>query len=228
MNNIFSLKRIGLILRIDWTENKRTLAVSMGLLLLSMILLIWDSSVVVQKTVFYLSALMSVIFFFSFVKKKIHKAKGLSLTLPASTLEKFTCLWIVGIFYFLTCTLMSLLVIQGLSLITGNFAVSLSTLLSNVKHPSLAVFLTAWLFLSYVTFRKNAFLAGIASLILLIVILARLFWGIAQSGLASESMQEKMAGFFTFLGDHYSLVLYLLSAVLVYLSYLLLVKKQIR
>lgn len=224
MNNIFSLKRVGLILRADWIENRKSWMITMGLLLLAYVFLLWDRTVV-QNNMMGWTLLIAALLFFNFVGKKMHRPKGLFLTLPASNPEKFVAIWLVAFFYLVSCFLIFWGVIAVNNLISGYPVVELFRTAPSTGVVALTVFFTCWLFASYVTFRKNAFIIGVALLIALIAGLARI---LAEVGtiklLNSYDWGEGMGSIF----HRYDIGFYVLSAALLIYSYWRLTKKQIR
>lgn len=224
MNTVFSLKRIGLILRADWIENRKNWAITVGLLLVAYVFLLWDRSFV-QKHLIGWTIFIAAILFFKFVERKVHGSKGLFLTLPASNLEKFVALWAVGLFYLASCLLIFWGVISVNNLISGHPAIELFRTVPATGVVAVTVFFTCWLFASYMTFRKNAGAIGIALLVALVAAFVRLM---AELGtiklLRSYDWGEAMGSLF----HHYYIVAYLLSAGLLYYSYWRLTKKQIR
>jgi len=224
MNAIFSFKRIGLILRADWIENRKSWMISMGLLLLAYVLMMWDQFHVQNNMVGW-TVLFSAILFFNYVGKKIHRSKGLFLTLPASNQEKFIAIWLVALFYIVSCFVVLWCAIGVNNLISGYPVVELFKTVPKAGTIAVTVFFTCWLFASYVTFRKNAFFIGVALLIALVAGVARILFEVKTiKFLNSYDWGEGIGTIF----HHYYIVVYLLSAALLYYSYWRLTKKQIR
>lgn len=228
MNNILNFKRIGLILRADWIENKKTWMITMGLLLLSIVLVLWDRALVQNKLVGWV-ILISAILFFNFVEKKLHRSKGLFLTLPASNLEKYISIWLVGLFYLISCSLIFWGVIGLNNLISGLPVVEMHS--PNAIIVALLIFFTCWLFAFYCTFRKHAFIIGTALLIALVALWSRLTVGIIMNYMPNgdvEVINNRFGRFLEHWQESFFVVIYLLSAALLYYSYWRLTKKQIR
>lgn len=164
MNTQFSIQRIGLLLRKDWIEYRKKLILSALIVTgLFLICLLWPMNVqnVFNPAPFFLFAMLGItIGYFRHVGKAIHQSKGLFLTLPASTLEKFVTFLIEG--------LMILIVFQGFfwaAIQVGSWfmpieQVNLMNIWVEIRGVTVIMFLSSILFFSYVTFRKSAF--GIA------------------------------------------------------------------
>lgn len=228
MNNIFSLKRIGLILRADWIEHRKNWMITMGLLLLAYVFLLWGRTTV-QGSMIGWTFFISVFLSFGFVGKKIHRPKGLFLTLPASNPEKFVAMWLVILFHLVSFFLVLLGVAIVNNLISGYSTIELWKITPKAGVVAVTVFFTCWQFASHVTFRKNAFIIGLALLIALIAGLVRIVAEFVSIERKSWDLDGSGFGrFMEFAGEHYCIVIYLLSAALLYYSYRRLTKKQIR
>lgn len=234
MDNIFSFKRIGLILRADWIEHKRTFCLTAALLLVGyIILLLWKENESSQFAIYLLGLFLGLVSYFSFVGRKIHRSKGLSLTLPASTLEKYISLLIMGVCYFLLFTGLFWIVAGLFHLFTGMKIISLSGLADNPQISSaFFTFMTAYLLVCYFTFRKYPAAIGLVILIVLGTLFGNLYgyiYGINFiSGnydfVKSDAIYETMK----FLGENFHLATFVTSAVLFYVAYLKLKEKEIK
>lgn len=164
MNIQFSIQRIGLLLRKDWIEYRKKVILYVLIFLgIFAICLLWpmnDHKMFNPSSLYLFGLVGTAICYFRYVGQAIHQPKGLFLTLPAQTSEKFAVFLIEGIAIFI--------VLHGLFL----GAVGIGSWFMPVKHfdmmnlwyefrgLSVILFLSSIMFLSFVAFRKFAF--GIA------------------------------------------------------------------
>lgn len=229
MNTIFDIKRIGLILRTDWIEHKKLFGITAGLLLVSSMLLLWNTGQRGQFTLFWLGMLITIISYLSFMGKKVNHAKGLWLTLPASTLEKFVSLIIVGLTYILSFVLIYWIA-SGVSLLAnGTPVVESRSLVISWKASGFILFNVAYFFLCFVIFRKYALGIGMAIQVLIFFIISYIMNLLVKSGiLFSINIPDKIGNILGELVGYYNPIFYILAIVLFYISYVRLKKKQIR
>lgn len=233
MNNKISFKRIGWILRADWIENKRMFAISSGLFLIVYLLLMWQPSLKAAYSFFWVGIVITLINYFSFVKRKVHRPRGLSLTLPASTLEKFIGLLIVGVCYLLVFNCVYWLAVTLWHLLAGSDMITVSGLLEKAsKAPGFLVFLTSYLLVCYMTLKKYPVGIGFAALILFCVLLGRIY-AFFLPGLFADKQSEVVqsdiiAATAEFLFTNFNVAMYIASVVLLYVAYLKLKEKQIK
>lgn len=168
MNNKISLQRIKLLLRADWIEHRAQVIFVVGSFLAALIvffLLMQREEVTakdfIRKQYFFygLGLFYYFAYFCRYVGMKVHSSKGLYLTLPANTAEKFITLLLEG---FILMTLFLLLLwpaLYGISLVASNPPViNPFEVMDTFKMAiPLTLFLASLAFLSYVTFRKYAF-----------------------------------------------------------------------
>ena len=104
MNNKISLQRIKLLLRADWIEHKSQAVFAIGAFLVALIvfflLTLGDTTMkeFTRKQYFFygIGLFCYFIYFCRYAGKKVHSSKGLYLTLPANTIEKFVTLLVEG------------------------------------------------------------------------------------------------------------------------------------
>lgn len=162
MNTRFSIQRVGLLLRRDWIEyRKKVMLYALIFVGIFAICLLWpayDSQRAFNPSSFYFFGLMgSAIVYFRYVGQAIHQPKGLFLTLPANTSEKFGALLLEGIAIFT--------VFHGLFWAAVGFGswfvpikqFNMANLWYELWGLSVMLFLSSVMFLSFVTFRKFAF-----------------------------------------------------------------------
>lgn len=224
MNTVFSLKRIGLILRADWIERRKQWAITMGVFLLACVFLLWDRAII-QNHLTSWTLFLSALLFFRFVERKVHRPKGLFLTQPATNPEKFVAIGLVALFYFLSCFLI-LWGVVGVNLLISDYPIPASLYsMPNSGVVAMTIFFTCWLFASYMTFRKNGFIIGIGLLIALVIgtlrVLAEIVNVKSFKGYDWGNELDRLA-------QYAELGIYLLSAALLAYSYWRLTKKQIR
>lgn len=175
----FSLQRIGWLLRKDWIEHKKSSAYAVGTFLIVVFPFLWLNTKITgisenkQAAIYILGALGCFLYYCRFVGKKIHFSKGLYLTLPASTSEKYGTLLLEGLFLF---ALFNLLYWGSLHLWSAMYPavvpIDPSTLYSRKPASGLLLFAASLVFLSYLSFKKYALgiaLAGMAATIGLLI-----------------------------------------------------------
>jgi hypothetical protein len=231
METNFSLNRIRLLLQADWIEHKKSLLLNMGVLFLVWMVILWilylgdGTDLTLQKLFYYTGAFVALNSFCSLAGRKLHRPKGLYYTLPASNEEKYAALLLDGIIYFLCFQLVfwgGLLLWKALvpTLAVSGFADFGLT----DKDKLVFLFPIALLFLSYLSFRKHAFLiaAGIGNLYLLLFSLAVAVY-IDTSGIMSVNFDA-----FAFLSKYLIPVILVATLVVVYAGYLKLKEKEQR
>ena len=106
INTDFSLQRIGWLLRKDWIEHKKSIAYASGTFLIVLLPFLWLNTKITgiseskQAGIYLLGSLGCFLYYCQFVGRKVHFAKGLYLTLPASTAEKYVALLLEAVFLF--------------------------------------------------------------------------------------------------------------------------------
>lgn len=231
MNNIFDFKRLGLVLKIDWIEHKKLFLISAGLLLAAYLLLMWNDFTGDRVNLFWFGITIFLLSYLSYVGKKIHYGKGLWLTLPATTLEKFVALLIYGFFY-VGAFILVYWISVGVAYWFNNVPmVSFEELAYPMKGFGIITFHTAYFFLAYVIFRKYAL--GIAMAVEAIVV--GLFFYLTVdffinyfSSHEYTTIYNVIDGVLYFLVDHFNTILYVFSILLFYAAYVRLKKTQIR
>lgn len=234
MDTIFNINRILLILRADWIEYKRTFCITAGLLFLGMLILLFTGKSPNIEQIFWLGMLVPIISYFTHLRRIIHHPKGLFLTLPASTLEKFTAFIISGFLYAVIYFIIFSIIYSVDYFILGNTGKLLPHELFNFNSGgiSLMVFITAYLFLAYVWIRK--YTVGIAAtvLILIIAVSVRIYGAFLSHSLMSGQYgfikSDAIFDTFRFMADYFQLAMYITSAVLFYVAYLKLKEKEIK
>lgn len=168
MNNKISLQRIKLLLRADWIEHRAQVIFVVGSFLAALIvffLLMQREEVTakdfIRKQYFFygLGLFYYFVYFCRYVGIKVHSSKGLYLTLPANTAEKFITLLLEGFILMALFLLLLWPALYGISLVASNPPViNPFEVMDTFKMAiPLTLFLASLAFLSYVTFRKYAF-----------------------------------------------------------------------
>lgn len=119
MENNFSFKRIGLMLKADWIEYKKSFFLLVVLVVALNLFLLKGISNGTQIFVFFVSLFCTLTFFYVYLGWKVHRSKNRFLTLPASGLEKFVEILLVGLIYLCTLILIHTLVL-GISYLINN------------------------------------------------------------------------------------------------------------
>ncbi len=232
MNNTFSLARIGLILRSYWIEHKKAFFVSLGLLFIAYFLLLWDAGLKLRINLYWFGFIASIFTYLTFIGKKVHRSKGLSLTLPASTVEKYISYILVGLIYIIAYILVYIITLGVSSLINGLPFFSITELISPFSLPvSLLIF--SYFFWVYIRFRKYPLGLGLAIIAFTIALVGRLIyllakWGILNGIDSNSGFFQFIENLFKFIGEYHSIILYILAAGMFYLSYVRLKNQQLR
>ncbi|MDL2256136.1 hypothetical protein LJC44_07110 [Parabacteroides sp. OttesenSCG-928-G06] len=224
---LFDIKRVGLILRTDWIMHKKQFFLVAGLLLVSFLFLLWEASRQQQMAVFGFGLPITLYVYLKYIGKKIHYSKGLWLTLPATTLEKYVALLLIGVVYiavFFFAYFFSLEVCHSL-----NEMVRIP--LEGYSVPTIGfgviLFHLAYYFLAFVIFRTFAFgiawlvEMGVIWLLALLVLLSKDSWVSMYSSILPFNILEPIA-------DHLNIISYALAIILFYVAYLRLKKQQLR
>ncbi|MDR1779432.1 MAG: hypothetical protein LBR50_01710 [Tannerella sp.] len=166
MKSKFSLQRIGLLIRADYIEQKRGFLLSMGIIFLVWIFLLWltyglgsSSDDAMQKLFLFTGSFCTLILFCRLAGNKLHRSKGMFLTLPANNTEKYTALLLDCVIFYA-----GFQVVYWAGIALGKiFMPSMPLIEITVNNGSgfgetLLFLLASFIFLSYMTFRKYAFL----------------------------------------------------------------------
>lgn len=239
----FSLQRIGRLLRKDAIEYKKNILYVTGASLLVMFALLYSSTMTEpgkfvrqQNFFFFLGTFGSFLYFCRFAGNKMHRPKGIHITLPASAAEKYTVLLLEWIFIWMVFNALFWSAVGGLKAINPSAPVLGWTAIGGHNHGIYpAVFLSSLLFLSYLTFRKYAgaiFCGGVAAFVLLMAGLATLLlrYVILPKNEWKEGFLESVPLFKTLniLADYGAPVLLLSTGIVLYVAYLKFKEKEIR
>ena len=132
MNDKISLQRIKLLLRADWIEHRTQVSFVIGSFLAAFIVfflitLQGDATTrdFIRKQYFFygLGLFGYFVYYCRYVGTKVHTPKGLFLTLPANTMEKFSALLLEGFILIAVFHLLLWLALYGVSLIMPNYSV---------------------------------------------------------------------------------------------------------
>ncbi|MDR1918656.1 MAG: hypothetical protein LBQ65_03290 [Tannerellaceae bacterium] len=233
----YNFRRILLLLRADWMEYKKSYLLGMGVLFLVWMLFLYLINVkgtnsdtpVVYWVIGMFVALLS---FCQHAARKMHRQKAAYLMLPAANSEKYTCLLLEALAYFVGFQL----VFWVGYWIWKPFTPALdfpSLLAINAKldgWESVVIFLSTLLFLSYMSFRRYAFLilvGGLAVYGFLFVCLVAQFVSVSDFSQANlELLCFNKA--FIFLTDWFTPAMIASSLVVMYVAYLKLKEKEVR
>jgi len=246
MKNNFSFRRIGLMLKADCMEYKKSFLLFAVLLLAANMFLFRETANGIQTFIFSATMFGTLMFFYTFVGWKVHRSKNRFLTLPSGAIEKFVEILIVGLIFFGVCKLVHVMVlgcshfIYGTQLwfmrdmiIDSNMGATLFTQLK--MAIGIFSFIFTFFFMCCIAFRKYALPFGALILILYGIICVYTVYLFAKiedfntinymDGLIrSNAMIETVL----FLSANSALGLSIASVVMLYISYLKLKEKQIR
>ncbi|MDL2256137.1 hypothetical protein LJC44_07105 [Parabacteroides sp. OttesenSCG-928-G06] len=228
MNGNLNMKRVGLILRMDWISIKEQI-IFVVILISCLMIALWNGSKDDQLGVFWLGFTITLLLYQAYVDMKIHDPKGMWLTLPASMLEKYVALLVagmacVGVYLFIFWLALGLI-----HLLNDIPLYSMKVLSEPTKGFGFITFHFAYFLLATVTIRKNglgkAFVAELlilGGLVYMFVPLMGSYWQVEHSG----SVFEMFEVFLSLLGDHANTILYLFAAFLFYIAFVQLKKQQ--
>lgn len=241
MNQVFSLQRIGWLLRKDWIESKKNMGYALVAFLVVVFPFLWltthDEGQSEQVAFYILGFLGSFIYFCKQAGKKIHFAKGIYLTLPASTEEKYFTLLLEGALVLIVYNGLFWISIYGWSLINPQFhPVSASIVYHSMRGAGISIFFASLIFLSYLTFKKHALAIAIAGIGAGLGVLIGLGFWLLKIEINREGMTE--AGCFLnpdalsstagFLTDHANSAMGIFTLIVLYIAYLKLKEKESR
>ncbi|MDR0536813.1 MAG: hypothetical protein LBH04_02005 [Tannerellaceae bacterium] len=168
--NQFSLRRISLILRADWLENRRTWLYTAAALLIGWVLLQWGSFGIYSSSkvdnLFGLFGLIMLINYCRHVGRKLHRTKGNFLALPASNVEKYAAIILEGALFYLALLLFYGLAHLIVGLLLQAWVRPLPTVVGGATFGSVvtALFFSVLMLLSYVSFPKRPLLIYVGAI----------------------------------------------------------------
>lgn len=243
MNDKISLQRIKLLLRADWIEHRTQVSFVIGSFLAAFIVfflitLQGDATTrdFIRKQYFFygLGLFGYFVYYCRYVGTKVHTPKGLFLTLPANTMEKFSALLLEGFILIAVFHLLLWLALYGVSLIMPNYSViSFFDIMGTFKMTlPIIAFLSSLLFLSYITFRKHAFPAAILAYTLLLGGTLFMIKELVVEALGSQKgvFTEMTPMYYTvnFLIRYHAITFVAATLGILYIAYLKLKEKELR
>lgn len=234
MNNIFDFKRIGLMLKADILEYKKSFLLFSGLLFLAFLAIFWKADETGKIALFIIGNTIALVSYYNLVGRKIHRSRSQFLMLPASTFEKFVEILLLGIAYLAISSIIYILALLLSNLFFKSGLMDINQILGNSFLPALAFsfFLSSFLLLSYITFRKYALGIGVASLMFILFsflgIYAFLLNNIIQDYEWAFIFLDTIQNTLMFLQKYSSLFMTVSGIVLLYVSYVKLKEKQIK
>ncbi|MDR1500533.1 MAG: hypothetical protein LBI58_06080 [Tannerellaceae bacterium] len=244
MNTDYNFRRIALLLRADWIENKKGYLFGMGVLFLVWMLFLLNLFIAGRQmnrsgdAMQFIGMIVSFILFCKHAARKMHRPKGIYLLLPASNAEKYTALLLEALAYlvgfqvvFLFGFLLWKPFIPGLVItpllqgLTGHGDGGAS-----VYAPlSVILFVSSLIFLSYMSFRKHAQLIALGG-IGLYSLFAFAAWNFVMEITSPWEFLDSsyMYNTVTFLLTYCAPVMYASTVVVMYVAYLKLKEKEER
>lgn len=242
MNLDFSLQRIGWLLRKDWIEHKKSIVYALGLFLAVVFPFLWLNTKITgisdskQILIYVLGSLACFFYFCQYVGKKIHFAKGIYLTLPASTGEKYVTFLLEGVFLFAAFNLLYGASLHLWSVIyPAVIPIDLSAIFERKPGSSLLFFAGSLVFLSYLSFKKYALgiaLAGMgATLGLLVGMVAFLAKSQLENFFLADGLRinpDAISSTVDFIKENVTLAMSISILAVLYIGYLKLKEKELR
>jgi hypothetical protein len=221
MDNIFSFKRIGLMLQADWLAYQKRLSFILGIVFLVFLCMIVSTNLETQNQFFLFSLLLaSMAYCNNFVEPKLHNFTQQFLTLPTYNFEKYIEILIVGVIHVIVYGLIYILGLYLNHILLGKEVVTVAQILVYVGSLyGLLFFLWHYVFIMYVFFSRFGLQAAILSLSAISGIVY--FVGIR---LPETIIKPIMA----FSLNHYNPILFVLGIGLLCVAYWKIKIKQIR
>ena len=232
MNTIFDIKRVGMLLRADFIEQKLSLLTYCLTLLVIFSLWINKVSNFIGEPYSFVLFVVS-LYYCYWLSKRIHHSKGIYLTLPASNLEKYVTLLIEGLIFLVGFLAMFWCAVALIYLLTGFVPADLNKLNEWSLFPfSVACFFYSLLILANVMFKKYAFPIYILSIggtvILLSWIISKIVPYIDLNWVKDLMMNMENKEWLITSGRYGYLIFFALTAVIMYVAYIKFTKKQLR
>lgn len=244
MDNLVNFKRIGLLLRADWMENQRkvTYVVSTPLIFF-VIYTLFTHFVTGGRTTgdaFYSLCMVCLFLYFcQYVNRKIHLQSGNYLLTPANNEEKFVTLVLEGFLLLTSFTVIFVPLYILLNLITDSmewYRISQLLQVGTGDHNLMGTpaFTTSLVFLSYVRFRKHPLLIvalGFLAFILLMGVVLYIMTQISPDLSYFEQLHNNapfVRHILDFLMNSFNLILFALTAIMLYIAYLTLKRKELK
>ena len=242
MKNNFNLHRIGLMLKADWIEYKKSFLLFAGLLFAHnlFLFLVRVNNEETQSLIFLPSIIGTLIYFYTFVRWKVHRSKNRFLTLPAETVEKFVEILVVGLIFLCVCVLIHTVILGLVHLINGAplrlwFIHDIRLDARSATGICMLSFICTFLFMCCIAFRKYPLPLGALILIgygIVCVYTVYLFVKIdgftAFTNRGGFIQSNAIIDTTLFLSKYHIWGLGIATIVLLYIAYLKLKEKQIR
>lgn len=241
MKNQLNPQRIKYLLQADWIENKTKFLYLMGAYMAAFLIFIVavinsDTAIFRSEQLqgFYiLGGLGTFIYYCHYAGNKIHFPKGVYMTLPASTLEKFLSILTTGIIIALIYILLIHITTFTVILIAQeNVSIEWEKINALLQFLlPIASFVLSLFFLSYMTFSKHAFLiavCGSAMMMIAGILLARFFINGMSQNPETTTEQSPLISMFKFIWLYYGRILIIAVTIILYVAYLKLKEKELR
>lgn len=248
MNTKFSFYRIAILLRADWIEYKYNILLAIGILFLFCLTLLFPFSYNEDSTqrimfIYGIGSLCTLLYFCKHTGRKINKSRYLFLSAPANPTEKYSTLLIEYLICFLCFHIVFFASVYLRELFSSSgYQINFSQLISRIySHtaPVLALFfLSSLLFLSYLTFRKNALMKALAIIMIFQFIVFNItmavlhIYGIKMinSGIDESFIRtnEQLSKYIDLLTTIHNPAMIILIVIVLYTGYLKLKTKEIR
>lgn len=233
MNTQFSIQRIGLLLRKDWIEYRKKVMLYVLIFIgVFAICLLWpmrDSLNAFNPSSLYLFGLIgSAIVYFRYVSQAVHQPKGLFLTLPANTSEKFVTLLLEGVTIFIVFHGLFWAAVGFGSWILPIKQFDMANLWYELSGLSVSLFLSSIMFLSFVSFRKFALGITICIYFSMLAALVGVVYLLQDIVLKSNGEVDFNLDFETWIPNLVVPIFSLLTIGVLYLAYIRLKRKELR
>lgn len=243
MKDYFSLHRILLLFRADWIEYRKYIGYALAAFVAYMGVFLWlslnaDAQNYIRKefVLYWCGTIASMLFFCWYAGKKTHRSKGLTLTLPASTEEKYVALLTEGLLILVAFNLLFWGATGCWSMLFPYFPVISPEEIcrkTNMSGP-IITFILSLLFLSYVTFRKHALAIVLTGCGLLLSAVAASLYYMTKDAMGTvltpSSFTEMTPAMNTlmFLAQYHQVAFTVATCVVMYIAYLKLKEKELR
>lgn len=234
MKHIINFKKVKLLLQTDFVEQRVLLYHYIGTLITIMILFFvlillmnTDCQGIKEQYILYILGFTgTIVTFCRYVGEKVHRPKGLFLSLPANTIDKYAALLIEGGIIIILFHVISGLGCYIYHLYDNSFQILSILYVLNAFPLSAMAFIFSSVFLSYVIFRRYALPIVVGSYILLLLCSSVLenvlrIHNFTNMGVAMAPLTGCSISFM-------EIFFYIAALICMYIAYLTLEKKEIK
>jgi hypothetical protein len=220
----------------DWIEYRKTLMFSMGILFIVWMALMWLAHInnfqdsALQGPFFVFVGFVTLFKFCELAGRKMHRSKGLFLTLPASNEEKYVTLLLEGVIYFLSFQLIFWVGVFLWKLFGSDISFLNFTDKLNLEGGGISgiAFISSLFFLSYMSFSKHPFLIVIGGQAVYCFLFSYIAVHVVGNLIDSSWPSSNIYDIGKFFGSLLRPIAWVATLVVMYVAYLKLKEKEQR